>query len=247
MTRFCKGITTQEYKKTIGTDFCEKEIQLSSTGDVVKLMIWDTAGQEMFSRLTRAYYRGAGAVVYVFSTTDRESFVEIERWKQKVEEECDPNIVSVLVQNKVDLLDQARMTAGEVEALAEKLQLKLYRTCVRTNLLVDDVFTYIAERYVSLQGVLESEPVASIRAPPAKTVSTSSSSLSANPTTTASSSSSSNGQPTGSGAAADAASESQSSSSPTPVAAPTAASVHSKSFTLHEPSVRRTKGKKSFC
>ena len=35
-------------------------------------------------------------MVYAFSTTDRESFLEIEKWKQKVESECG-EICAVLV------------------------------------------------------------------------------------------------------------------------------------------------------
>ena len=58
ITRFAKGMSTDNYKKTIGTDFMEKEITVPNTGDTVKLMLWDTAGQEMFSKLTRNYYKG---------------------------------------------------------------------------------------------------------------------------------------------------------------------------------------------
>jgi len=50
---------------------------------------------------------GAQACVLAFSTTDRDSFEAIEKWKTKVEEEVGPNIPLVLVQNKIDLLDDA--------------------------------------------------------------------------------------------------------------------------------------------
>jgi Ras-related protein Rab-23 len=40
-------------------------------------MLWDTAGQEEFDCITRAYYRGAQACVITFSTTDRESFNQV--------------------------------------------------------------------------------------------------------------------------------------------------------------------------
>lgn len=151
ITRFARGVVTENYKKTIGTDFMEKDITLRSTSETIKLLLWDTAGQEMFSSLTRAYYKGSGAVVYVFSTTDRESFLEIERWKEKVEAECG-EICSVLVQNKIDLLDQAVVTSAEVENLAKKLNIKLYRTCVRNNVLVDDVFDYLADSFLKNGG-----------------------------------------------------------------------------------------------
>ena len=129
----------------------EKEITVRSSGDSIKLMLWDTAGQEMFSQLTRNYYRGAGAVVYVFSTTDRDSFLEIERWKGKVEAECG-QICQVLVQNKIDLLDKAAVTSVEVEDLARRMGTKLYRTCVKDNVLVDEVFDYLADSFLKQGG-----------------------------------------------------------------------------------------------
>lgn len=164
ITRFARGVMTENYKKTIGTDFMEKEIVVRATGDNIKLMLWDTAGQEMFSKLTRQYYRGAGAVVYVFSTVDRDSFLEVERWKHKVDAECGDNIVAVLVQNKCDLIDQAAMTREEVEDLARRMGVKLYRTCVKDNILVDDVFDYVSEQFIRTGGATSSshEPVPEI-------------------------------------------------------------------------------------
>lgn len=58
--RYCRGVFTSAYKKTIGVDFLEKTIEVDGgSGEAVKLMIWDTAGQEEFDALTSSYYRGA--------------------------------------------------------------------------------------------------------------------------------------------------------------------------------------------
>ena len=48
-------------------------------------MLWDTAGQEEFDAITKAYYRGAQACVVAFSTVDRASFEAVRRWKKKVQ------------------------------------------------------------------------------------------------------------------------------------------------------------------
>ena len=53
--RYCKGIFTKDYKKTIGVDFLERQIYVN--GEDVRLMLWDTAGQEEFDAITKAYYR----------------------------------------------------------------------------------------------------------------------------------------------------------------------------------------------
>ncbi|CAH2042150.1 unnamed protein product, partial [Iphiclides podalirius] len=79
--RYCRGTFTRDYKKTIGVDFLERQIEID--GEEVRLMLWDTAGQEEFDAITKAYYRGAHACVLAFSTTDRDSFLALHSWKLK--------------------------------------------------------------------------------------------------------------------------------------------------------------------
>ena len=56
----------------------------------------------------QAYYRGAQACVFAFSTTDRDSLQAVGRWKRKVEDECG-DIPMVLVQNKIDMIAQSEI------------------------------------------------------------------------------------------------------------------------------------------
>ncbi|XP_026521020.1 ras-related protein Rab-23 [Pseudonaja textilis] len=143
--RYCKGIFTKDYKKTIGVDFLEREMQVND--EDVRLMLWDTAGQEEFDAITKAYYRGAQACVLVFSTVDRESFEAIPTWREKVVSEVG-EIPTVLVQNKIDLLDCSCIKNEEAEALAKKLKLRFYRASVKEDLNVTEVFRYLAEKYL---------------------------------------------------------------------------------------------------
>ncbi|XP_032756776.1 ras-related protein Rab-23 [Rattus rattus] len=143
--RYCKGIFTKDYKKTIGVDFLERQIQVND--EDVRLMLWDTAGQEEFDAITKAYYRGAQACVLVFSTTDRESFEAISSWREKVVAEVG-DIPTALVQNKIDLLDDSCIKNEEAEGLAKRLKLRFYRTSVKEDLNVNEVFKYLAEKHL---------------------------------------------------------------------------------------------------
>lgn len=145
MQRYCKGIYTDSYKKTIGVDFLERKV--SMLGEDFRMMIWDTAGQEEFDGMTKNYYRDAAACVVAFSTTDRDSFEAVGKWITKVEAECD-RIPMVLVQNKVDLIDRAVMTTDETQDLAQEKRLVLYKTSVQENKQVDEIFAYLAEEYL---------------------------------------------------------------------------------------------------
>ncbi|KAF3831671.1 hypothetical protein GH733_000483 [Mirounga leonina] len=89
----------------------------------------------------------AQACVLVFSTTDRESFEAISSWREKVVAEVG-DIPTVLVQNKIDLLDDSCIKNEEAEALAKKLKLRFYRTSVKEDLNVTEVFKYLAEKYL---------------------------------------------------------------------------------------------------
>ncbi|KAF0682588.1 Aste57867_25295 [Aphanomyces stellatus] len=144
-TRYAKGRFTNNYKKTIGVDFMERVITID--GEDVHLMIWDTAGQEEFDTLTSRYYRGAGAVLYVFSTVDRDSFDALPSWQQKVKDECG-SICQVLVQNKIDLVDDAVMTKAEVDDMKERLRVRLFRTSVQENHNVEEVFEHVVRKYL---------------------------------------------------------------------------------------------------
>lgn len=59
-------------------------------------MLWDTAGQEEFDAITKAYYRGAQAAVLAFSTTDRVSFDAIRSWKKKVRHEFASFVIKIV-------------------------------------------------------------------------------------------------------------------------------------------------------
>lgn len=141
--RYCKGTFTKDYKKTIGVDFLERQIEVD--GEDVRLMLWDTAGQEEFDAITKAYYRGAQACVLAFSTTDRDSFEAAHSWKLKVENECG-EIPTVIVQNKIDLIDQSVVNPEEADLLARALGCRLVRTSVKDDVNVTAVFRHLAQR-----------------------------------------------------------------------------------------------------
>lgn len=87
INRFARGEFTNDYKKTIGTDFFQKRVTDPRSGQEVILNLWDTAGQEEFAKLTRNYYSKAGAALVVFSNDDRASFEAVEEWVDKVRQE----------------------------------------------------------------------------------------------------------------------------------------------------------------
>ncbi|CAG0924405.1 unnamed protein product, partial [Notodromas monacha] len=73
-----------------------------------------------------------------------------------VEDECG-DIPMVLVQNKIDLIERAAVLNEETEALARELKLRLYRTSVKENVNVDQVFRYVTDLFLSELQEMEEE------------------------------------------------------------------------------------------
>jgi len=105
--RYVHNIFSVNYKCTIGVDFALKVINWSDSA-VVRLQLWDIAGQERFGNMTRVYYKEAVGAMVVFSIGQIETFEEVRKWKADIDSkvtigEDGRPIPVVLLANKCDL------------------------------------------------------------------------------------------------------------------------------------------------
>ena len=90
----------ENYKMTIGVDFTIKREKIRDKE--IKIQVWDTGGQEKFSKIRPLYYRGALGGLVVFDVTSRESFDNLDGWMEEVQKNC-TKIPIIIVGNKIDL------------------------------------------------------------------------------------------------------------------------------------------------
>ena len=67
-----------EFQPTIGVEFGAKNYVLNNK--IFRLQIWDTAGQELFRSITRAYYKNSVCACVVYDVTSKSSFENIKNW-----------------------------------------------------------------------------------------------------------------------------------------------------------------------
>ena len=107
---------------------CEYLIHSESVnGRPVKLLIWDTAGQEKYRTMTQTYLRGAKGILLVYSVADRASFDNVRRWMDDVVNTCSAYSL-VLIGNKCDLVDARTVSSEEGGALAASLGVPFFET-----------------------------------------------------------------------------------------------------------------------
>ena len=107
LTRYVSGLfDPASICPTIGASFLTKRVIDVDTGTTVRLQLWDTAGQERFKSITKLYYRGASAVLLVYSIIDESSFEEMGHWLTEMRENLENDIVIHVVGTKSDMAAQ---------------------------------------------------------------------------------------------------------------------------------------------
>ena len=87
--------------QTIGAYFGMKQLKVADR--MVNLAIWDTAGEEKFDALTSFYCRDAACAVITYDITQYDTFQNLSRWVDKVNNEADKNCSIIIVGNKRQL------------------------------------------------------------------------------------------------------------------------------------------------
>mmetsp|Transcript_34611 Transcript_34611/g.84722 ORF Transcript_34611/g.84722 Transcript_34611/m.84722 type:complete len:211 (-) Transcript_34611:169-801(-) len=105
LSRYIKGTLPKAPTATIGVEFATRTVPLA-VGGTVKAQIWDTAGQERYKAITSAHYRRAVGALLVYDVTKKATFQNCTKWLDELRQNAEPDIVIMLVGNKVDQVDK---------------------------------------------------------------------------------------------------------------------------------------------
>ncbi len=140
--RFKNGI-----EPTIGIEFGTKMIEVG--GKTVRLQIWDSAGQENYRSITRAYYRNSICTLLVYDVTSRKSFEDVKVWFDEAKTYGNENMYFVLVGNKCELEGNREVAASEGERLARENGVLFFETSAIQKINVDKAFIAITEKILN--------------------------------------------------------------------------------------------------
>ena len=97
LLRYVSNEFNSQQFSTLGLSYVDKIIQIDNNKKK-KLEIWDTAGQEKFRALAKAYYRNIDVGILVYDVTNKTSFEEIKNyWIKDIKEDNDDNISKKII------------------------------------------------------------------------------------------------------------------------------------------------------
>jgi small GTP-binding protein len=115
LLRFTKNQFHDKYVSTIGIDFKSKPLKINDN-TTVKVLVWDTAGEEKYKGIVKSFYNKANGILLTFDLTNKESFDRIDFWVQELKNNVGLNdLYIVLVGNKKDKIEDRKVSYEEAE------------------------------------------------------------------------------------------------------------------------------------
>ena len=143
LLRYVHDKFNEDYQATIGVEFGAKNLEINN--EKYRIQIWDTAGQENFKSITRAYYKNSVCAIIVYDITNRESFNNINTWIDDCKSQSPKTVFFVLVGNKIDLENERKVDYNEGLNFAKENQMFFFECSAKTGKNVEDIFYKSAE------------------------------------------------------------------------------------------------------
>ena len=138
LNRFTKNVFEEHYQSTIGLDFISKNYTIHN--QEVRLVLYDTAGQEKFRSLIPMYIREAQIILLIYDISNKNSFNSIPKWFSDILNVKDDEAVFGLIGNKNDLNDKREVTYEEGKKLADEKNIIFEEISAKTGNNINEFF-----------------------------------------------------------------------------------------------------------
>ena len=138
LSRYAKNTFKPNHEITIGCEFMAKNIQLKDK--IIRIQIWDTAGQESFRSITRSYYKNSTCAFIVYDITFKKTFDNVIIWLNECRDMCYKNILICLIGNKIELEDKREVTFEDGENFAKENNLLFFETSAKNGNNINEIF-----------------------------------------------------------------------------------------------------------
>eukprot|EP00792_Barthelona_sp_PAP020_P002245 TRINITY_DN13700_c0_g1_i1.p1 TRINITY_DN13700_c0_g1~~TRINITY_DN13700_c0_g1_i1.p1 ORF type:complete len:198 (+),score=51.12 TRINITY_DN13700_c0_g1_i1:50-643(+) len=140
INQFRTGQFQDAYISTIGLELRFKMVEIDDKQ--VKIVLFDSSGQDRFQSLTKALFRNTQAVVLVFDISDRSTFDLLPNYMDIIQRFAHPGTPVMIVANKCDLV--SAITDDELSKFCLQNNVPFKKTSAKTGENVSNMFIELA-------------------------------------------------------------------------------------------------------
>ena len=138
LLRYIYNSFSDEFKTTVCVELGAKNIEINKK--VYRIQIWDTAGQENFRSIARAYYKNSVCACVVYDISSHSSFEDIQVWIDDCTKQTAKSVLLFLIGNKNDLNDKREVSYEEGEAYAKAHKMLFLEASAKTGHNINAIF-----------------------------------------------------------------------------------------------------------
>ena len=148
VNQLVKNSFNGSYQTTLGIEYNQFEVKIKDTNYTVQFHILDCTGFSAFREMLSKVIKDVSFILYVYDSTNLESFQSIKQWKETIKEmETKPNVIEYLVGNKTEIPEKIVTDKISVDNLAKKLNFKSWLVSARGVQNLNELFQDMANIY----------------------------------------------------------------------------------------------------
>ena len=148
VNKWIKNTFDENYKATIVSEFSYKIIDYKDKS--YKIQLWDLAGMDQNICITKIFSKDSHGCIVLSDITDEKTLKECVRWKDTVDETTKfldgTNIPSILIRNKVDLLENEANNDDEEQTKKfcdDHGFLRYFKTSAKTGSNIEEAMNFL--------------------------------------------------------------------------------------------------------
>jgi len=125
------GLFNENEKITFTSSYVVIKVKVENK--YYNLQVWDTIGQEKLRALSKLFFKNSKIVIFVYDITSKESFDDLNDWREEVKDIIGDDTIKGVLGNKSDLFIKEAVKDEEAEQYAKDINALFRVTSAKTE------------------------------------------------------------------------------------------------------------------
>ena len=150
LERYTEKIFNENYRPTSGASYSQKVLEIENRKLI--LSIWDKAGQEKYSSLSKYFYKDAYIVCLVYDITNLNSFKDLqEKWYKDLQTFGEKYTILAVVGSESDCYENEEVPEDEARNYADKINAIYMLTSAKKGNNIENLFEALVRKYLGYE------------------------------------------------------------------------------------------------
>ena len=138
LTKFKEQFNLEQMIMTVGIDYKIDRVKIGDKDYFFK--IYDTPGQWRYKSISSTTISKSDGILIIFDVTNEDSLKDIDYWLKEIEKYKNKKKIIFLVGNKIDLIEERKISYEEALNIANINKIKYFETSVKSRERIEEVF-----------------------------------------------------------------------------------------------------------